>query len=203
MKTTALFQEIQATMSSGLLSNDLVAAIALSAFLERYNRSSPGKISTVVSLTPVSMLCFTISLVRFDSVSEHMTWRSLTRARKSPGLLLTNSSKAPGSAVNPSSLITRNAIRLSASFDALSNLIVTKCLEKRSLAVLQDDEVLPHKPISSLQAKITGCRVFDNRFNNSALPPLSPFSALESSISSPETIDEILSAETSLRPPER
>ena len=105
--------------------------------------------------------------------------------------------------MKPSSLITLKAILLSASFDALSKRIEIRCLENLSLAVLQVDEVLPQSPISSLQARITGCLVSANRFSNSALPPLSPFNAFESSISSPETIDEILSAEISRRPPDK
>ena len=105
--------------------------------------------------------------------------------------------------MNPSSLITRSAIRRSASFDALSNLIVTKCLENRSLAVRQVDDDLPQSPISSLQARMTGWRVSANRLSNSALPPLSPLSAFESSMSSPETIEEILSADTSRNPPDK
>ncbi len=78
-----------------------------------------------------------------------------------------------------------------------------RCFENLSRAVLHVDEVLPHNPISSLQAKITGCLVSASKFNSSALPPLSPFKAFESSKSSPETIDDILSAEISRRPPDK
>ena len=39
---TPLFQETQATMSSGLLSKDLIVVIALSAVRDLYNKSSPG-----------------------------------------------------------------------------------------------------------------------------------------------------------------
>ena len=105
--------------------------------------------------------------------------------------------------MNPSSLITRKAILLRASFDALSKRIGIMCLENLSRAVLQVDEVLPQSPISSLHAKITGCLVSASRFSNSALPPLSPFNAFESSTSSPETIDEIRSAEISRKPPDK
>ena len=78
-----------------------------------------------------------------------------------------------------------------------------KFLEKRSLAVLQVDDVRPHSPISSLHARMTGCLVNESKFSNSALPPLSPFRDLDGSSSPPDIIDVILSLDTALKPPDK
>ena len=81
-----------------------------------------------------------------------------------------------------SAFSTRLAMFRSASLLARSKLIVTSNRWNLSRVERQLDD-LPHRPITSLQANMTGCLVSASNFNNSALPPVSPFNCTLSELS--------------------
>ena len=128
------------------------------------------------------------------------TWRSLTNALRSPGFSAVKDSIAEASKVMFSDLRTFRAIFCRADLLTRLNLITSRKRENRSLVDLQE-AFLPHRPISSLHARITGCLVIFKRCNNSALPPESPLSRL--ALSSPVISSFTLASEIARRPPVR
>ena len=94
VKIEGLFQWIQFSNSDGDLSIEIPNFIASCEVLDLYNLARPGKTSTETSRS----LDSTYSTTAFLSIEfldeAHMTCKSLTSARKSPGLLLINASTA-------------------------------------------------------------------------------------------------------------
>ena len=134
--------------------------------------------------------------------SEARTCKSRTSARRSPWLVVARASMAASSKGMPSSRSTRRAMRRSASSLARTKLILRRWRVNRSL-VLRHEEFRPHNPISSLQARITGCLVWSRSRSSSAFPPESPERVAPGRSSSPDMARSMRSWLTCRNPPER
>ena len=147
-----------------------------------------------MSRTPASRCWSTISDSNFWRPPEESTCKSRTKARRSPWFPLTNASMASFVYSIDSWRRTRRAMRRSASSDTLSNVMVFKWRLNLSFVLRHVDDERPQRPMTSLQARITGCFVDSRSLNNSAFPPESPESDTDSSSSIPFLIRSSLTA---------